>query len=124
MAENSIINKEKLRVLDIGTSYTIGATNLLPLIAKASKADLSRMCLYQCYRSGGSFKNWVDIYNDKDINNGYSITKVLGGLPANVQTGKGNAEDGKLFRDVLTNETWDCMHLITQNGPRIVRQVI
>lgn len=106
-AENAVLKKAELRVLDIGNSYTTGATRLLPLIAKASKADLSTMCLYQCYRGGASFKNWVDVYNDKDTKNTYSITKVVGGLPANVQTGKGEAGDGKLFRDVLTNETWD-----------------
>lgn len=106
-AENAVLKKAELRVLDIGNSYTTGATRLLPLIAKASKADLSTMCLYQCYRSGGSFKNWVDIYNDKDTKNTYSIKKVVGGLSANLQTGKGEAGDGKSFRDVLTHETWD-----------------
>lgn len=107
IAENSVLEKPELKVLDIGNSYTGGATRLLPLIAKASEADLSTMCLYQCLRAGASFKNWVDIYNDNDIDNTYSISKVLGELPANVQTGKGEAGDGKLFRDVLNNETWD-----------------
>jgi hypothetical protein len=60
-AENSVLKKAELRVLDIGNSYTNGATSLLPLIAKASKADLSTMCLYKCIRGGASFKNWVDI---------------------------------------------------------------
>lgn len=105
-AENAVLKKAELRVLDIGNSYTAGATHLLPLIAKASKADLSTMCLYQCSRGGASFKNWVDIYNDKDSKI-YSITKVVGRLSANVQTGEGEAGDGKLFRDLLTNETWD-----------------
>ena len=62
-AETSVLKKAELRVLDIGNSYTTGATRLLPLITTASKTDLSTMCLYQCYRSGASFKNWVDIYN-------------------------------------------------------------
>lgn len=105
-ADNSVLKKVELKVLDIGNSYTDDATNLLPLIAKASKADLSTICLYKCIRGGASFKNWVDIYNDKD-NTTYSISKVIGDLPANVQTGTGNAGDGKLFRDVLTNENWD-----------------
>ena len=79
-AENSVLKKAELKVLDIGNSYTTGATRLLPLIAKASRADLSTMCLYQCYRSGASFKNWVDIYNDKDTTATYSLSKVVGGL--------------------------------------------
>ena len=106
-ADDPVIKKAELRILDIGNSYTIDATSLLPQIAKASKADLSTMCLYRCYRSGGSFKNWVDIYNDKDTEDTYTITKVVGGLSAKVQIGKGEAGDGKLFRNVLTNETWD-----------------
>lgn len=118
-AEDNVLGKAELRVLDIGNSYTLGATSLLPPIAKASKADLSTMCLYQCYRSGGSFKNWVDIYNDNDIENTYSITKVLGGLSANVQTGKGESGDGELFRNTLTNETWDLIiiHQVSTYAP-------
>ncbi len=106
-AENPVLKKAELRVLDIGNSYTLDATNLLPLIAEASKADLSTMCLYQCYRSGGSYKNWVDVYNDNDNAETYKISKVIGDLPANVKTGTGEAGDGQLFRDVLTNEKWD-----------------
>ena len=118
-AETSVLKKAELRVLDIGNSYTTGATRLLPLITTASKTDLSTMCLYQCYRSGASFKKWVDIYNDKDTTKTYSITKVVGGLSANVQTGKGEAGDGKLFRDVLTNETWDLIiiHQVSTYAP-------
>ena len=118
-ADNTIIKKSELRVLDIGNSYTLGATSLLPHIVKASKTDLSTMCLYQCYRSGGSFKNWVDIYNDNDTKNTYSITKVVGGLSANLQTGKGEAGDGELFRKALTNETWDLIiiHQVSTYAP-------
>lgn len=118
-AENAVLKKAELRVLDIGNSYTSGATHLLPLVAKASKADLSTMCLYQCNRGGGSFKNWVDIYNDKDNNNTYFIKKVVGGLSANVKTGKGERGDGQLFRDVLTHETWDLIiiHQVSTYAP-------
>lgn len=119
-ADDTVIKKAELKVLDIGNSYTTGATSLLPLIAKASKADFSTMCLYQCYRGGGSFKNWVDIYNDKDTKNSYSITKVIGGgLSVNVQTGKGEAGDGELFRKVLTDETWDLIiiHQVSTYAP-------
>ena len=119
IADDTVIKKAELRVLDIGNSYSLEATNLLPLIARASKADLSTMCLYHCYRGGGSFKNWVDIYNDKDTKNTYSITKVVGGLSANVQKGMGEAGDGKLFRDVLTKETWDLIiiHQVSTYAP-------
>lgn len=118
-AENDVLKKTELRILDIGNSYSLGATRLLPLIADASKADLGTMCVYHCYRGGGSFKNWVDIYNDKDTTNTYSITKVIGGLSANVQTGKGGAGDGELFRKALTDEIWDLIiiHQISTYAP-------
>lgn len=108
-----------MKVLDIGNSYTYDATDLLPQIAKASGANLSTMCLYRCYRGGASFKNWVDIYNDSDIETTYSITKVVGNLPANVQTGDGEAGDGELFRKALTNETWDLIiiHQVSDYAP-------
>lgn len=106
-AENPVLKKAELRVLDIGNSYSVDATTLLPLIAKESKSDLSSMCLYRCSRGGASFKNWVDIYNDNDMTRTYTIKKVVGDLSAKVQTGKGEEGDGKLFRDALTNEVWD-----------------
>ena len=65
-AENAVLKKAELRVLDIGNSYTIDATSLLPLVAKASKSDLSTICLYRCVRGSASFKSWVDIYNNND----------------------------------------------------------
>ena len=118
-AENSVLKKAELRVLDIGNSYTLGATRLLPLIAKASNADLSTMCLYQCIRSGASFKNWVDIYHDNDIERTHSFSKVIGGLSIDVRTGEGIKGDGKLFRDVLTRETWDLIiiHQVSTYAP-------
>lgn len=118
-AENPVFKKAELRVLDIGNSYSVDATNLLPLIAKESKSDLSSMCLYRLSRGGASFKNWVDIYNDNDMTRTYTITKVVGDLSANVQTGTGEEGNGKLFRDALTNEVWDIViiHQVSNYAP-------
>lgn len=117
-AGNSVLGKAELRVLVIGNSYSSGATRLLPLIVKESKADLSTMCIYKCYRGGGSFKNWVDIYND-NTNNSYSITKVLGGLSANIKTSKGEVGEDNLFRNVLIKENWDLIiiHQVSNYAP-------
>lgn len=117
-ATPSILEKPTLKVLDIGNSYTRDATNLLPLIAQHSGADLSNICLYRCTRGNGSFKSWYDVYNDNDVTT-YNISKVLGDLPANIQTGTGEAGDGKLFRDVLSNEKWDLIiiHQLSTYAP-------
>ena len=84
-AETSVLKKAELRVLDIGNSYTTGATRLLPLITTASKTDLSTMCLYQCYRSGASFKKWVDIYNDKVIRSSQGAIFKLSFIHSNLK---------------------------------------
>ena len=96
-----------LKVLDIGNSFTNDATDLLPLITEASGSDVRNICLYKAIRSSGSFKSWYDVYCDKDIAYTYGIEKVLGGLSANVSTGRGAKGDGSLFRKLLTDEQWD-----------------
>ena len=115
-ADNSILDKPTLKVLDIGNSFTLDAVQLLPRIANASGSNLSSICLYRCYRSGATFKNWYDIYHDKDSVFTYSIAKVLGGLPSTAPRGTGEIGDGSLFRQVLTQEKWDLI-IIHQAGP-------
>lgn len=119
LAITPILEKPTLKVLDIGNSYTIDATNLLPLIAESSGSDLSNICLYRCYRGSASFKKWVDIYNDNDLTSSYTISKVLGNLPVNVQTGEGDKGDGSLFRKVLIDEKWDLIiiHQVSTYAP-------
>ena len=106
-ADNSILLKPNLKVLDIGNSYTDDATDLLPMITAASGSDISDLCLYKTYRGSGSFKTWYDIYNDQDSTKSYTISKVMGCIDANITTGKGKAGDGSFFRDALENEKWD-----------------
>lgn len=106
-ATHPILHKKELKVLDIGNSYTNDATAMLPMIVKASGVDISNICLYKAVRSSGSFKSWYDVYHDKDTTHTYRVSKVLGGLNANVSPGKGKKGDGGLFRDLLTKEQWD-----------------
>lgn len=119
-AENNLLKKANLKVLDIGNSYTVDATALLPRIAKASGSDLSDMCLYKAIRGGAGFKSWYNRYYDKDnYSGGYSISKVLGGIDANITTGSGTGTDGTLFREALTNEQWDLIiiHQVSSYAP-------
>ena len=105
--------KPNLKVLDIGNSYTVDATALLPLITKASGSDVSDMCLYKATRGSASFKLWYDIYNGEDSPSAsYEVSKVLGGLDANVRTGSSMGDDRKLFRECLTNEKWDLIIIL------------
>lgn len=117
-AEEPLLKKTNLKVLDIGNSYTRDATSMLPLIAKASGSDLSDMCLYMAYRGSASFKNWYDRYYDND-NYTYTISKVLGGIDASITTGRGEGTDGTLFRELLDNEKWDfiIIHQLSRYAP-------
>ncbi len=117
-ASDSILTKPNLKVLDIGNSYTNDATAMLPLIVKYSGADVSDMCLYKAYRGGASFKNWYDRYYEKDDYK-YSISKVLGGINANITLGSEDGNSGRLFREVLENEKWDLIiiHQVSQYAP-------
>lgn len=118
-AAHPVLNKPTLKVLDIGNSYTNDATELLPLITKASGSDISNICIYKAVRSGASFKHWYDIYFDLDTAYTYSIKKVLGGLSANVSTGRSKKGDGSLFRKLLTDEKWDIIiiHQVSTFAP-------
>lgn len=106
-ATHPVPNKATLKVLDIGNSFTNDATDLLPLITQASGSDVSDICIYKAIRSSASFKSWYNVYYDKDTAYTYRIEKVLGGVRANVRTGRGDKGDGSLFRKLLTNEQWD-----------------
>ena len=117
-SDDNVLLKPNLKVLDIGNSYTNDATNMLPKITAASGSDISDMCLYKAIRSSGSFKSWYDLYHDND-NQTYTISKVMGGIDANITTGSGEAGDGSLFREALENEKWDIiiMHQRSNYAP-------
>ena len=112
------LQKETLRVLDIGNSYTDDATHYLPLLTEASGIDVSDMCLYKAIRGGASFKNWCDIYDDKDTTSSYAISKVIGGLNANT-SGKAAKGDGEKFRNTLSDNEWDLIiiHQVSTYAP-------
>lgn len=100
------LEKDSLKVLHIGNSYTNDATALLPLVARASGSDMSRMCLYKLTRPAASFRSWVDMWNDED-SEPCTLTKVMGGMEISVAPGTAEAGDGSLWRRLLTEEQWD-----------------
>lgn len=115
---DSLLQKQSLKVLDIGNSYTNDATSYLKQIVNASGSNIDDMCLYKAIRGAGSFKTWYNTYYDKD-NSTYTINKVLGGINANITTGTGEKKDGSLFREALENENWDVIiiHQVSNYAP-------
>ena len=119
-ADNGVLKRENLKVLNIGNSYTEDATALLGLIAEASGSDLSDMCIYQAIRASGSFKAWYNRYHGIDnYEGGYKISKVLGGIDANITTGEEKGTACSLFREALDNEQWDIIiiHQVSDYAP-------
>ncbi len=107
----------KLKVLDIGNSYTVDSTNYLPQLIESAGIDVSDMCLYTAVRGGASFKNWCDVYNDKDTT-GYSIDKKFGGIDADI-SGSNTGGVGEKFRNTLINNEWDLIiiHQVSSYAP-------
>lgn len=99
---NLPIKKTPLKVLDIGNSYSVGALTFLSVITNATNKPIDAS-VYYAFRASGSFKSWVDCYNDADSAS-YTIAKSYGdslGIE-----GAGAANNGSLFRNALS-ENWD-----------------
>lgn len=112
---NNFLKKPHLKILDIGNSYTEDATAYLKLIVDSLNVNVDDMCIYKAYRGGASFRDWYNVYHNKDDAN-YSISKVVGGLNANVKEGSGRPYDGALFRRLLIEEKWDLIIIHQYSG--------
>ena len=107
---NSVLCKENLKILHIGNSLTFDAVSYLPLIIESTGADVSDLCIYRTMLSGGSFLDWYNVYNDRNILD-YQIEKVCGGLAPGEITGSAKARDGSLLRKALTDVKWDIIFI-------------
>ncbi|MBR5567276.1 MAG: DUF4886 domain-containing protein [Bacteroidales bacterium] len=96
--------KADLKVLDIGNSYTQDAQTYLPQIIQASGIGTD-FSLYRAFRPNGSFKTWVDCWNDAD-NDAYNVA-FCAGTQINGISGNGYNNDGTLFRKALQTVKWD-----------------
>lgn len=103
---DSILLKHNLKILDVGNSYTNDATAFLPYLVKKLGVNIDDVCLYKAILGGASFKHWYNVYHDLNSSS-YVVSKVVGGIDANVEEGTGDAFDGSYFRRLLSDETWD-----------------
>lgn len=94
-------------MLHLGNSFTFDAVSYLQLILDGCQADVSDMCIYRGMRPGAHFKEWYDIYYDQDTAIEYQLTKVCGGINANIPVGVGAKGDGTLLKAALNDEQWD-----------------
>ena len=109
--ESNILQKPNLKILHLGNSFTFDAHSYLLFLLNSNKSDVSDMCIYRFMRSAASFKEWYDIYYDRDDVTGYELDKICGGIDANVEPGKGTKGDGSLLRKALNDEQWDVIFI-------------
>lgn len=103
------MDKDTFRVLDIGNSFTQDCTNYMPslvtYLTTNKGLDVSNMSFSSAYRGGASYKNWFDIFHDKDTSS-YTISKVFGGL-TETYNGTAAAGNGEKFRKCLQEHKFD-----------------
>ena len=114
----ALLKKPNLTVLDIGNSYTMDATRLIPTVVKNSEVSLEDMCFYKIVRGGASFLDWCNIYSDSD-DQPYYFRHVVGGKKVEVSALDGKPRDGSLFREVLSKFDWDIIfiHQVSTYAP-------
>ena len=101
------LKKQSLKIFHIGNSFMDDSTNYLPGFIEAAGINTADMCLYCGIRSGGSYKNWYDVYHGTDEQNP-TIYKKCGGIN---QTITSDGTIGSAFRSALRDNEWDIIIL-------------
>lgn len=99
------LTKDSLKVLHIGNSFTINSTSYLANMVKAAGINTNDMCLYRCYRGGGSFSSFINCWNDKD-EKGYIISRIIGGITLPIKS-SATPYNGANIRKAFTDCKWD-----------------
>lgn len=106
MDVNVEFNGEFFRVLDIGNSYTVNSTSYLKELTDDLSLDTSDVCLYRAVFSGGTFKNWHDVYNGTDTST-YYVQKVFGGTSCEGVRDFETCHGSSAMRKLLEENEWE-----------------
>ena len=98
-------NKQQIRILDIGNSFSQNAYNYIESVIDNLQVDTSNMAFCMAVMGGSSYKDWYDCYTDQK-DKSYSISQRFGGL---TETFNGTAANlnGEKFRRALSEHDWD-----------------
>lgn len=88
------VNKEQLRILVLGNSFTLDATTYLQDMVNAAGIDNNKICLYEGYFEGASFYTWS---NAIEKNYNIVLDKKVGLL---YMESRGDMKD-------IINQEWD-----------------
>lgn len=109
------LNRDTLRILHISNSYGGNLLYYVDDLLKAANIDVPNLLIERLVYSGGSFKNWYDVYNDKNASE-YWYFKMTGDLDTNISGWEGEVNDGSKFRAMLGENTWDLI-ILNQASP-------
>ena len=98
------LKKPNLKILDLGNSYTNGATYYLDELLNAAHITTG-FSLYKCTRASSSFSTWVKIYKETD-NANYTVAKLAGDNISDINVGDYSGLDNTWFVELLKKE-WD-----------------
>lgn len=102
-----IASKQKLRVLDIGNSFSEDSISYVSDFAIAENMDVSTMCFYSALRGGGSYKTFYDSWLGKDTIDssgcGYRVNKRFGGVTQNIE----GSNALEIFHSAIKDCNWD-----------------
>lgn len=94
------------RVLDIGNSYTDNSTCYMRELIEDLGLDTSNVCLYRTIFSGGSFKNWQEVYYDADTTT-YYVQKVFGNISCNGINDSESCTGSEALKKLLCDNQWE-----------------
>ena len=97
---------DTLRILHISNSYGENLLHCIDALVKAAEIDISKISVGRLMYSNGSFKNWIDVEDDKNPDM-YWYYKMTGGLNDALSYLEGGKYDGSKFRSVLKENKWD-----------------
>lgn len=98
------VNKEQLRILVLGNSFTLDAIAYLQDMVNAAGIDNNRICLFEGYYDGASFSTWANAIGK---NESIVLEKKVGLINMN---SRGNLKD-------ILNQEWDVV--VIQQSSRL-----
>ena len=97
--EQSVLLDHDLRVLFLGNSYSVDATEYLDELVEAAKINKNQLGVYNGVINGGGFSDWIDRYHSKSTVN---VSRVTGNINMEYKQSLGN----------ILKQNWDMVVLL------------
>ena len=104
-----ILNKDTLRILSLGNSYTEDYTKYIADISESFHDDTRTFCQYNVIRSSASFYTWYKSIKGTDPTPCY-CQRAIGNYEQDIPTGNFPVCDSTLMKEILSRK-WDLIIL-------------